>query len=94
MLTLDQLFTLENEPDPYISTDLVEKNTWLLSTPLLDIIDNKFSEDMISLYGYNPENDTYVGESINAIVNYGPDPNKVIITPLKSGIMGILFSRK
>jgi len=64
----------------YSSTDLVDKNAWLLSTPLLDMLGNQFSGDLISLYGYHIEKHLYVGESMNQLIQHGPDPATVLYT--------------
>ena len=86
-----------------ISTDLLEKETWLISTILLDLISlNPFSLYIISIYGFNPTTKQYLGESLKTICIKGPNddnylvriPEEELKTQLKNGYWTKLHSKQ
>ena len=62
-----------------ISTDLIEKGTWLVSTTLLDLQEgHPFCGDVLAIYGYDTQSNEYIGESLKCIVTMGVKNSNVV----------------
>jgi len=65
-------------PHELTSTDLIEKNSWLLSSVKSDLLEHKWSNEIISLYGWDEKEQVYRGESISSFLQHGAEADKVI----------------